>query len=55
VLSHFGFFGIEPPKPRIEAFLRIVDMSASIAGAESAVAFSRTSSTHLDHDRPRRN
>jgi predicted phage-related endonuclease len=34
-------FGIEPPKPRIEA-IRIVDMSSSNAWAELAAIFSRT-------------
>jgi hypothetical protein len=42
-------FGIEPPKPRIET-VRIVDMSASNAGAESAAVFSRTRSAHLAHE-----
>ena len=35
-----SLFGIEPPKPRIEA-VRIVDMSASNAWAEFAAIFSR--------------
>jgi hypothetical protein len=43
-------FGIEPPKPRIEA-VRIVDMSSSNAWAEFATVFSRTRSTHLEHER----
>ena len=34
-------FGVEPPKPRIEA-VRIVDMSASNAWAEFAGIFART-------------
>jgi predicted phage-related endonuclease len=42
-------FGVEPPKPRIEA-VRIVDMSASNAWAEFAVVFSRTRSAHLEHE-----
>jgi predicted phage-related endonuclease len=42
-------FGVEPPKPRIEA-IRIVDMSASNAWAEFAAAFSRTRSAHLEHE-----
>jgi len=42
-------FGIEPPKPRIEA-TRIVDMSASNAWAEFAAVFSRTHSAHLEHE-----
>jgi len=42
-------FGVEPPKPRIEA-IRIVDMSASNAWAEFAAVFSRTRPAHLDHE-----
>ena len=42
-------FGVEPPKPRIEA-IRIVDMSASNAWAEFAATFSRTRSAHLEHE-----
>jgi predicted phage-related endonuclease len=42
-------FGIEPPKPRIEA-IRIVDMSSSNAWAEFAATFARTHSAHLDHE-----
>jgi predicted phage-related endonuclease len=42
-------FGIEPPKPRIEA-VRIVDMTASNAWAEFAAIFTRTRSAHLDHE-----
>ena len=42
-------FGVEPPKPRIEA-VRIVDMSASNAWAEFAAVFSRTRSAHLEHE-----
>jgi len=42
-------FGVEPPKPRIKA-IRIVDMSASNAWAEFAAVFSRTRSTHLEHE-----
>jgi predicted phage-related endonuclease len=44
-----SLFGIEPPKPRIEA-VRIVDMSASNAWAEFAAVFSRTRSAHLEHE-----
>ena len=36
-------FGVEPPKPRVEAVL-IVDMSSSNAWAEFAAIFSRTRS-----------
>jgi predicted phage-related endonuclease len=42
-------FGVEPPKPRIEA-MRVVDMSASNAWAEFAAVFSRTRSAHLEHE-----
>jgi predicted phage-related endonuclease len=42
-------FGVEPPKPRIEA-VRVVDMSESNAWAEFAAVFSRTRSAHLDHE-----
>jgi predicted phage-related endonuclease len=43
-------FGIEPPKPRIEA-VRIVDMSTSNAWAEFAGIFVRTRDAHLKHER----
>jgi hypothetical protein len=42
-------FGVEPPKPRIEA-IRVVDMSSSNAWAEFAGIFSRTRSAHLEHE-----
>jgi predicted phage-related endonuclease len=42
-------FGVEPPKPRIEA-VRIVDMTSSNAWAEFAAIFSRTQSAHLAHE-----
>src|SRR5271170_5883746 len=42
-------FGVEPPKPRIEA-VRIVDMTASNAWAEFSGVFSRTQSAHLEHE-----
>jgi predicted phage-related endonuclease len=42
-------FGVDPPKPRIEA-LRIVDMTSSNAWAEFSVTFSRTRSAHLEHE-----
>ena len=44
-----SLFGIEPPRPRIEA-VRIVDMSSSNAWAEFAAVFSRTRSAHLEHE-----
>jgi predicted phage-related endonuclease len=44
-----ALFGVEPPKPRIEA-VRIVDMSSSNTWAEFAAVFSRTRSAHLEHE-----
>jgi predicted phage-related endonuclease len=43
-------FGIEPPRPRIEA-IRTVDMSGSNAWAEFANLYRLTRSAALDHDR----
>jgi predicted phage-related endonuclease len=43
-------FGVEPPKPRIEA-VRIVDMSASNSWAEFADLFRSTRQAFLDHER----
>jgi predicted phage-related endonuclease len=43
-------FGVEPPKPRIEA-VRIVDMSASNSWAEFADLFRSTRHAFLDHER----
>jgi predicted phage-related endonuclease len=45
-------FGIEPPRPRIEA-IRNVDMSASNAWAEFANLFRLTRPAALEHDRAR--
>ena len=42
-------FGVEPPRPRIEA-VRIVDMSSSNAWAEFAGVFRRTRSAFLEHE-----
>jgi predicted phage-related endonuclease len=42
-------FGVEPPKPRIEA-VRIVDMTSSNAWSEFAAVFSRTQAAHLEHE-----
>jgi predicted phage-related endonuclease len=42
-------FGVEPPKPRLEA-VRIVDMSASNVWAEFATVFTRTRQAHLEHE-----
>lgn len=44
-----SLFGIEPPKPRIEA-VRVVDMSASNDWAEFAAVFARTSAAHAEHE-----
>jgi hypothetical protein len=44
------FFGVEPPKPRIEA-VRIVDMSGSNSWAEFAGLFRTTRQAFLDHER----
>jgi predicted phage-related endonuclease len=43
-------FGVEPPKPRIEA-VRIVDMSASNSWAEFAGIFRSTRQSFLEHER----
>ena len=43
-------FGIDPPKPRIEA-VRIVDMTSSNAWAEFAAIFSKTHDAHQEHER----
>ena len=43
-------FGIEPPRPRIEA-IRTVDMSSSNAWAELASLYRLTRAAALDHDR----
>jgi hypothetical protein len=43
-------FGVEPPRPRIEA-VRSVDMASSNAWAEFAALFCSTRSAFLDHER----
>jgi predicted phage-related endonuclease len=43
-------FGVEPPKPRIEA-VRMVDMSSSNAWAEFAATFARTRPAYLEHEK----
>jgi hypothetical protein len=43
-------FGVDPPKPRIEA-VRIVDMTSSNAWAEFAAIFSRTQPAYLEHEK----
>jgi predicted phage-related endonuclease len=45
-----ALFGVDPPKPRIEA-LRIVDMSTSNAWAEFADVFTRTREAHHAHEK----
>jgi hypothetical protein len=42
-------FGIEPPRPRLEA-VRIVDMSSSNSWAEVAATFRRTRPAHQEHE-----
>ena len=42
-------FGVEPPKPRLEA-VRSVDMSASNSWAEFSETYRRTRQAHLDHE-----
>src|SRR5947199_235657 len=42
-------FGVEPPRPRIEA-IRIVDMSSSNAWAEFSASFRRTRGAYLEHE-----
>src|SRR5215468_7422921 len=46
-------FGVDPPKPRLEA-VRIVDMSSSNAWAEFAAIFTRTRQAHLEHEEAKR-
>jgi predicted phage-related endonuclease len=43
-------FGVEPPRPRIEA-VRIVDMSSSNAWAEFAGSFRRTRAAFVEHEK----
>ncbi len=45
-----ALFGVEPPKPRIEA-VRIIDMSASNSWAEFAGVFRSTRSAFLEHEK----
>jgi predicted phage-related endonuclease len=45
-----ALFGVEPPRPRIEA-VRVVDMSSSNAWAEFADVFIRTREAHLEHEK----
>jgi hypothetical protein len=43
-------FGIEPPRPRVEA-VRVVDMSSSNAWAEFAGVYRQTRTAFLEHER----
>jgi predicted phage-related endonuclease len=43
-------FGVEPPRPRIEA-VRIADMTKSNAWAEFAAIYARTKDAHAEHER----
>jgi hypothetical protein len=43
-------FGIEPPRPRIEA-VRVVDMSSSNAWADFAASFRRSKPAFLEHEK----
>jgi predicted phage-related endonuclease len=44
-----SLFGVEPPKPRLEA-VRMVDMSSSNAWAEFAGIFARTRAAYVEHE-----
>ena len=43
-------FGVDPPKPRIEA-VRVVDMTSSNAWAEFSTVFARTRPAYLAHEK----
>jgi len=45
-----SLFGVEPPRPRVEA-VRVVDMSSSNAWAEFAATFLQTRPAHLEHEK----
>jgi predicted phage-related endonuclease len=45
-------FGVEPPKPRLEA-VQVVDMTSSNAWADFAAIFTRTRAAHLEHEQAR--
>ena len=47
-------FGIEPPRPRLEA-VKIVDMTASNSWAEFAAAYRRTRPAHQEHEEAKAN
>jgi predicted phage-related endonuclease len=42
-------FGVEPPRPRLEA-VRVLDMSSSNLWAELAATYARTRSAHGEHE-----
>ena len=42
-------FGVEPPRPRLEA-VRVVDMSASNSWAEWTAVYRRTRAAHREHE-----
>jgi hypothetical protein len=44
-----GLFGVEPPRPRLEA-VRIVDMSSSNSWAEFAATYRRTRPAYQEHE-----
>jgi predicted phage-related endonuclease len=43
-------FGIDPPRPRLDA-VRIVDMTSSNAWADFAAVYARTKDAHAEHER----
>jgi len=43
-------FGVESPKPRLEA-IRIVDMASSNAWAQFAAVFTQTRQAHFEHEK----
>ena len=47
-------FGLEPPKPRLEA-IRVVDMSASNSWADLAAIYRQTRAAHEDHETAKTN
>src|SRR3954452_2413786 len=51
--EHPRLFGVEPPRPKIEA-IRIVDMSSSNSWGEFAARFRNTREAFFDHERAKR-
>jgi hypothetical protein len=45
-------FGVEPPKPRLEA-VRVVDMTCSNSWAEFSTIYCRTRESYLEHEHAR--